>query len=983
MAANVLELAQQAIAVMGVNSEADKWLIEFEKKPIAWEVANQLLGTEVTQQVGASSQFRFWGAKILYTKVKKDFGQLDEISAQQLANQLVQRVLYLANEPTLDMVVSRYVCLALAALSIKLQSDGNVVAQILTWLNDIVKTTPLITLELLIVLAEECHDVYGMSTDNQFSQQLTASVEKVFSFLHGLVTEPTIDKGTYNQVLKCVRIWVETTSIPADYLLQHPIFQYAVQGLGRMDLIEESCELFIVSLRKYCTCEDFYDMFLEADEEEEEKRLQEIELSENVMFKLIPDVINMIQTWEAHRVDEYSDEEDLNKARVMVRLFAETCELSARVMVDGIFEERLSAEHEMILVNQMLKCASVNYDNDIARIPLGFFYQLSARIVEDFDPTTFDQYVRKYSSYFSSLLHITNMQLQNLERNSDQSEIENDQQEWCETAMDCCHVLQSDFCVGEICKLIQQNSSNVLVLRASLMMLKTLCKNISEKEREMIPWIIQNLTDMWPMVELKIPIIQFIGSISNWTAHNNDYNGMLLLILREALSTEDHCVYASEAIRDMCRAVCRYSDPSCIPILELHGQILQMRNVSSSKRCKQADLNILETIAIAISTFKTATEVEGALKFALNPICESLVTNINNLTATNATPSPEVMESFVADIDRLAHIYRHTTVEDLDYSLSGNDTVHPLLKIFSQLFPILEKLVIVAPSFSTHDKICRFYKYMIRTLKDMFIPSLPHMCKHLVDAFDKHFTSPFIYIAAICIAEFGGNDELNDMFMELQDAITRILFSKCPSLDQLDPDVTEEFFFFYSRILKCCPGIFIQSDTSRIVKVVQAALFALKIPHKDVQYGTLDFFEHLVKITDPSARARVYSAKPSKVDPVMIGIITDMLPHFAPALISNLIENVAGRIPEIALRLGIDKGTIPMVMFSVKQSVTFERFQEWIDASFASLSNDVQLEATRLGVHEGSLQDCGDLRGFTQLIDKLHVNIKRQCSNSA
>lgn len=982
----MLELAQQAIAVMGVNSEADKWLTEFEKKPIAWEIAHQLLGTDVTQQqVGASSQFRFWGAKILYTKAKKDFGQLDENSAEQLANQLVHRILQLASELTLDMVVCRYVCLALAALSIKLKSDGNVVAQILTWLNSIVQTKPLIILELLIVLAEECHDVYGMSTDNQFSQQLTASVEKVFSFLNELVTAPTIDKGTYNQVLKCVRIWVETTNIPAEYLLHHPIFQHAVQGLGRLDLIEESCELFIVSLRKYCTCEDFYDMFEEVDEEEEERRIQEMELSENVMFKLIPPVINMIKTWKAHRVDQDSDDEDLNKNRAMVRLFAETCELSARVMVDGTFKEKLSAEDEMILVNQMLECASVSYDNDIARIPLDFFYQLSARVIENGDPTMFEEDVNKYSSCYSNLLQIINMQLQNLEQKTDESERERDQQEWCDTAMDCSQLLQADFCVSEVCKLLQQNSSNVSVLKASIMMLKSLCKKISVRETGMTPWIIQNLTTMWPMNELKIPIIQFIGSISNWVAHNNNYTGNLLFVLREALSTEEYCVHASEAIRDMCKAVCCYSDPSCIPILELHGQILQMRSVSNSKNCKQADLNILEAIAIAISTFKTATEVEGALQFALNPICESLVTNINTLTAASATPSPEIMESFVADIDRLAHIYRHTTVEDLDYSLSGNNNVHPLLKIFSQLFPILEKLVIVAPSFSTHDKICRFYKYMIRTLKDLFIPSLEHMCRHLVNAFDKHSTSPFIYIAAICIAEYGEKNELHTMFMELQDAITRALFSKYASLDQLDqsPDVIEEFFFFYSRILKSCPGIFIQVDTTRMVQVIQAGLTAIKIPHKDVQNGILDFFEHLVKVADPTARARVYSAKPSKVDPAMIKIVTDILPHFAPALLSNLIENVAGRIPEIALRLGIDKGTISSVMFTIKQSVSFDQFQQWIDASFASLNNDVQLEAARLGIHQGTLQDSDGLRGFSNLIDKLQANIKRQCSNSA
>ena len=118
----------------------------------------------------------------------------------------------------------------------------------------------------------------------------------------------------------------------------------------------------------------------------------------------------------------------------------------------------------------------------------------------------------------------------------------------------------------------------------------------------------------------------------------------------------------------------------------------------------------------------------------------------------------------------------------------------------------------------------------------------------------------------------------------------------------------------------------------------------------------------------------------------MAGIVKDALPHFAPSLISNLIENLAGRVPDFALRLDLGKASIPSVLYSINKSLGDEgktQYQQWIDTSFASLSSDVQLEATRLGLHQGSLQAMDDERGFTNLINKLHANIKRQCSSGS
>ena len=66
---------KDAIDALGsANTEAaqhaNSWLMEFERSPAAWEVCHQLL----LEPKGSNK--RFFGANILYNKIRRDFEQL-------------------------------------------------------------------------------------------------------------------------------------------------------------------------------------------------------------------------------------------------------------------------------------------------------------------------------------------------------------------------------------------------------------------------------------------------------------------------------------------------------------------------------------------------------------------------------------------------------------------------------------------------------------------------------------------------------------------------------------------------------------------------------------------------------------------------------------------------------------------------------------------------------------------------------------------
>ena len=77
-----LDLTLRAISVFNTGSgnsinEANVWLTGFERTSEAWVVASELIhgGRETDAATAANNQF--WGLKILYAKVKRDFHQID------------------------------------------------------------------------------------------------------------------------------------------------------------------------------------------------------------------------------------------------------------------------------------------------------------------------------------------------------------------------------------------------------------------------------------------------------------------------------------------------------------------------------------------------------------------------------------------------------------------------------------------------------------------------------------------------------------------------------------------------------------------------------------------------------------------------------------------------------------------------------------------------------------------------------------------
>lgn len=718
-----LDIVKAAITQLGKDPSADDWLEQFECQEQAWTLSNALL----LEPPG--SVFRLWGAKILYKKARYDFIQLDATSAQQLKLHLVSQLISVSAEASVEMPLCRYICLALSALCIELAEDG-IVSQILSWLNDVVVSKPLVILELLTLLAEEVSDAKRRKKSDNLSRQLTASVGQVFDFLSTVIASNQ-SEIVRCRILKCFQTWIDTTDAPADFVLSKQIFLMALAGLQTADVLQPSCDVIATIIRRFCygsMSEDWDEMKSGAD----------LGASEAVLSALAPHVLAVRSTWAGIEVDP-DDEENMRQFAAMARLFVEFCDASLDMQLRGA-----TIVGEADIMEQLLQCVAFEHSMNVATTPLAYFYRLCDRIMNDQALVLSRDALReKYRPCFSVLLDQVHVKFRQIEVDDSIDDKVDCRRDWQDTAVDCCVLLGVDECLQKICGWLQRDvtsSGDIPSISASFVCLRSLVAYLPHHDNICIPWIVSILPQLWTVPVLKDPIVRFIGAISPWVTNNTACAPNLVAMLREALSTQALTVQASKSILKMSKLA-----SESVPVADLHAQIVSMREVLATDALFEVDLNVLEACCVRVSKLGPA-DAEAALQVVLSPIASSLMGKVATAAASGIPPSKPVVEDMIRDVARLTCVYRYS---DIDMSLASPGSQNPLFTFFVQLFPVIQQLVGIVPTFQLHEKVCRFYKFMIRGLKPSFLGSLGVMCKHLTDCFTQYGTSPFVYICSI------------------------------------------------------------------------------------------------------------------------------------------------------------------------------------------------------------------------------------------
>lgn len=337
------------------TKHANAWLEIFSRTTGAWQTLDLLL----SQSCGPQKTFI---SISLYRKVQRDFYQIHSFSTPEaLLQSLMQHMVRLATETPMDMVACRYICLSVAAAAVQSGIPG-IVNKLLGWLNPLVSVCPMVLLELITALPQECYNnriSVSRDVQDKFSEELYQNLEEVCNFLYFILTNFNDQNKNTKAILQSFEVWVAHTTGPEGLLFSHPLFKFAIENLCNIDVLEFSSKI-----------------------------ISSILLNDGIENKLISGALlqYVLQTrslWlqysalakaNSQNLDDFEDE--LSILRHISILVSDTASAFMAKVEDPDDETQVS------LSTYILDCASFYWDFNIARIPFNYFYDLSLNYKE-------------------------------------------------------------------------------------------------------------------------------------------------------------------------------------------------------------------------------------------------------------------------------------------------------------------------------------------------------------------------------------------------------------------------------------------------------------------------------------------------------------------------------------------------------------------------------------------------------------------------
>lgn len=417
------------------RNSADKYLVSFQRQPVAWMVCDQLLleDAENADNLALISlqNRRFFAAQTLHFKCREEvyIAQLPPGSLPSLRDSLMNNLTKFALSPENYAPLTTRLCMALSALAIQM-GWTSIISDLL---DNVLKPRPElgpVVLELIKLLPEEiCSDRLFLAREEHrttFRESLRTSSESILSFLLYAFnsTMNTSDQQTttkYQQLIfKCLHSWVRYIDITPTLIQNSPLLDSTFQALYNYendDLFEPAVDVIVEILRAYGS-----------------GPRSNIGLVE----KIIPLVMNVgRQPFLKAKAEEHED-----ALRGYCRIFTEMGEsyMSLLVLPQDLQQEQL--------VELVLHCSAIP-EHEIANITLNFWYHF-VNTLEGLEPYEFRQ--TKIDYYTPILLRLIQVCVSLIKYPIDIEDLQSDQAEeidkyrfyTSDTIEDCCRLLGGD-----------------------------------------------------------------------------------------------------------------------------------------------------------------------------------------------------------------------------------------------------------------------------------------------------------------------------------------------------------------------------------------------------------------------------------------------------------------------------------------------------------------------------------------------------------
>jgi transportin-3 len=216
-------------------------------------------------------------------------------------------------------------------------------------------------------------------------------------------------------------------------------------------------------------------------------------------------------------------------------------------------------------------------------------------------------------------------------------------------------------------------------------------------------------------------------------------------------------------------------------------------------------------------------------------------------------------------LDRLASVFRHVTPSVTEAQ------PHPCQPVVMEVWPVLSQ---ACQKFQGDSRLiercCRCIRFAIRCVGKSSAPLLHPLVSQMVNIYQIHQHSCFLYLGSILVDEYGSEVGCVDGLIQMLEAFLGPTFKVLQGSVNVDgtaltpgsfylglrehPDTVDDLFRLCTRFLQRCPVPFLQNTF--LETLLGVALHAAQLDHRDANASVMKFLTELI---------RCGSAEPDKI----------------------------------------------------------------------------------------------------------------------
>ncbi|GIY76521.1 transportin-3 [Caerostris darwini] len=785
------------------KEKASTYLGELQRSVFAWKIADELL------QHRGDLESCYFAAQTMRTKIQFSFHELPSESHSSLRDSLLNHISHVTNETS--PVILTQLCLALSDLALQMATWKTPVNDLISRFGNSSQHISTL-LEILTVLPEEINSRHlrlGANRRNQVNENFCQIAPQVFLLLNSYVQSMGQNEpGVLKKVFRCLGSWLAIKGLQTDDPNLHILLNYMFQVLVNYD-----SQSNVHNAASDALCSAL------------------VVIEDSTAHKaLATTLFHGVYTF----VDAYNmsvAREDTDKSVNYCRIFTELAEsfLEEMVLYPDVEFGKLRT------LDLLLMCVG-HHDFEVAEITFNVWYRLSELLYKRNEETLnsiFEPYIQRLIIALCRHCQLDSDHEGVPEEGDDFSEF---RRRVSDLIKDVVFIIGSSKCFQQMFENLcnQGNLATWDASEASLFIMGAVAKNIVPDENKIVYRVVEAILNLpeTSHIAVRYTSTHLLGELCDWIEKHPQYLDPTLNFLLPCLQKKPLSSVAATALQNIC-ATCKQQMAS-----HFNGLLQIIQAIDTFSLSNDATVGLLRGTALILGQMPHDKITDGLME-----LCKTQTMPLSQVLKEDKTAVKEGTKTDPAVwLDRLAAIFRYTTPS------ITNGQMHPCLPVVETIWPLLsETCNKYQADIRIIERCCRCVRFAIRCVGKQSVSLLQPLVTQMVQIYQVYQHSCFLYLGSVLVDEYGSEPGCVQGLIDMLQAFCTPAFRLLESNDGLRncPDTVDDLFRLCTRFLQWIPIAFLQCPT--IKPILQCAIMALALDHKDANTSVVKFFHDFIK----------------------------------------------------------------------------------------------------------------------------------------